>query len=179
MWAFDLWSGNEPRGSGKGCCLKSGSPFYPRLARSSVTVPMNTSETLMQNHVAHVLVIDDDPDIRLLLNDLLRSAGLTVALAGDGGEAIKQSQTDPADLVITDIFMPTKDGLETILELRRRIPGLPVIAMSGRMIGRTMLCIARHLGAVATLQKPFTREDLLAAVEKAVPSKHALNQTTV
>ena len=139
---------------------------------------MNIRDFLADNRAPHVLVIDDDPDIRLLINDFLRQSGHTVALAGDGQEAMEEFLSEPADVVITDIFMPTKEGLETILELHRQAPELPVIAMSGRMIGSTMQCIARHLGAVATLQKPFSREELLAAISKASAHKTALNPTT-
>jgi two-component system, chemotaxis family, chemotaxis protein CheY len=112
--------------------------------------------------------MDDDADVRLVLADNLRSAGHTVSLAADGQEGMRKFRADPADLVITDIFMPAKEGLETILELRRLVPNLPIIAISGRPVGSTMLCIARHLGAVATLQKPFSRDELLSAVEQAL-----------
>jgi two-component system, chemotaxis family, chemotaxis protein CheY len=118
--------------------------------------------------MARILIIDDDPAVRLLLEGYLCSAGHAVSLAADGGEALEQFRSNPADLVITDIYMPNREGLETITDLRRRDSNLPIIAMSGRPLGPAMLDIARHLGAVVTLQKPFSREDLLEAVAKAL-----------
>ncbi len=117
--------------------------------------------------MCRILVIDDDPDLRALLASMLQPAGHSVSLAADGSQGMNQFRADPADMVLTDIFMPVKEGLETIFELRRLCPELPIVAMSGRPVGSTMLCIARHLGAMATLEKPFSREELLAVVDKA------------
>ena len=118
--------------------------------------------------MARILVIDDDPDMRALVEQMLKSAGHETILAADGREGIDQCRSKPADLVITDIYMPNQEGLETIMELRKRFPGLAIIAMSGRATAGTMLSIAEKLGAVETLQKPFVAEELLAAVEKAL-----------
>ena len=118
--------------------------------------------------MAQILVIDDDPDIRMLLEQTLQAAGHEVALAVDGREGVERHRTNPADLVITDIYMPKQDGLETIREFRRRFPEVSIIAMSGRALAVTMLSIAQDLGAVVVLQKPFGRDELLAAVAKAL-----------
>ena len=115
-----------------------------------------------------ILVIDDEPDMREMLKQTLRSAGHEVVLAADGREGVVRQGTSPADLVITDIYMPHQDGLETIREFRRRFPKVSIIAMSGRALAVTMLSIAQDLGAVAVLHKPFAAEELIAAVTKAL-----------
>ena len=115
-----------------------------------------------------ILVIDDDPDTRALLEQMLTSAGYDVLLATDGREGVARYRADPADLVITDLYMPNQEGLETIVQLRKHFPDAKVIAMSGRTTGTTMLSVAQRLGAVAALEKPFIASDLLAAVQRAL-----------
>src|SRR5881392_1100963 len=115
-----------------------------------------------------ILVIDDDPSVRSLLEQTLQSAGHEVALATDGREGLEQFLTKPPDLVITDIYMPNQEGLETIVELRKRSPDVRLIAMSARPAAVTMLSIAQKLGTIEVLQKPFLAEELLAAVGKAL-----------
>ena len=86
--------------------------------------------------------------------------------AAGGAEALKLSCKGPFDLVITDLIMPEKEGLETIMALRRQSPTTKIIAMSGggRNSGKDYLAIARLLGAQRTLAKPFSNAELLAAV---------------
>jgi DNA-binding NtrC family response regulator len=118
--------------------------------------------------MARILVIDDDPDMRALLEQMLKADRHEVVLAADGSEGVQQYCAQPADLVITDLYMPGQEGLETITELRRIFPAVRIIAMSGRAAAETMLSIAQKLGAVEMLQKPFTAEELLAAVARAL-----------
>jgi DNA-binding response OmpR family regulator len=118
--------------------------------------------------MARILVIDDDPDMRALLEQTLQAAGHEVALAADGREGVERHRTSPADLVMTDIYMPKRDGLETIREFRSHFPEVAIIAMSGRVFAVTMLSIAQDLGAIGVLLKPFVRDELLAAVRKAL-----------
>jgi CheY-like chemotaxis protein len=118
--------------------------------------------------MARILVIDDDADTQALLERILRSVGHRVVPAADGREGVGQYSAQPADLVITDLYMPNQEGLETIRELRRRFPEVVIIAISGKPEAATMLSIAHTLGAVAVLQKPFVAEELLAAVGKAL-----------
>jgi len=118
--------------------------------------------------MARILVIDDDADLRVMLEQTLESAGHEVILAADGKEGVEQYRTKPADLVITDIYMPNQEGLETIIKFRRHFPALAIIAMSGRETAPTMLSIAQKLGAVEVLQKPFVADELLAAVGRAL-----------
>ena len=118
--------------------------------------------------MARILVIDDDPDTRAMLEQILKAAGHEVFLAADGREGLERYRASPADLVITDIYMPKQDGLETIREFRKHFPEVSIIAMSGRALAVTMLSIARDLGAVAVLHKPFAADELIAAVAKAL-----------
>jgi len=118
--------------------------------------------------MARILVIDDDVDMRTLLEHTLRSAGHEVVLAADGREGVQQYRTQPADLVITDLYMPIQQGLETIIQLRKEYPAVHIIAMCGKSTAMPMLSAAQRLGAVAFLQKPFLPEHLLAEVAKAL-----------
>ncbi len=121
--------------------------------------------------MVRILVIDDDADMRAMLEQTLNSAGHEVTLAADGREGLEQYRRKPADLVITDIYMPNQEGLETIIELRRHFPEVAIIAMSGRAAAGPMLSLAQKLGAVEVLHKPFVAEELLAAVAKALGEK--------
>jgi len=112
-----------------------------------------------------IVVIDDNDLMRETLLHMLAQLDCR-AVAADGGDAgIREVARDGADIVITDILMPDKDGLETIRELRRVFPGVRIVAMSGggRMATTNYLDHARLFGAEAMLAKPFALEDLLAA----------------
>lgn len=115
----------------------------------------------------HVLVADDDPIQRLKVCDCLARYGLACVEAADGADALRRLESAAFDLVITDIFMPMKDGLEFIGLVRVRWPALPVIAVSGgweRIEPRSILDVASALGASAALPKPLDEGALLAAV---------------
>jgi DNA-binding response OmpR family regulator len=113
-------------------------------------------------------VIDDDPQIREMLEQLLERAEYEVLVAPDGKVALKLHQANPADLIITDIVMPEKEGLETIMEFRRTFPTVKIIAISGGgRIGPTeYLHSAKLLGAHRTLSKPFEVQALLDAIRE-------------
>lgn len=120
----------------------------------------------MSNTRPIVCVIDDDPLIRGTIRTILDAAGYRVADASDGeaGLAIVE-QLDP-DLVITDIIMPGRDGIEIVRETKRRLPSVPVLAISvgGRAGPETFLNYARKLGADDCLAKPFTSDELMKRV---------------
>jgi CheY-like chemotaxis protein len=121
--------------------------------------------------MARILVVDDEPETRLTVEKMLRSAGHEVVLAGGGREGLQQFRANPPDLFIVDLFMPELDGLEAILALRREFPGVKVIAMSGNIAAEPMLSVARRLATVAVLEKPFSLPQLLATVDKAMLQK--------
>ncbi len=121
--------------------------------------------------MARILIIDDDPDMRSLIEQTLKSAGHDIEMAADGKEGLRNYDARPADVVITDLYMPNKGGLETIIELRRRCPDIPIIALSGTGAADKMLSIAQKFGAFASLHKPFTSHELVAAVSKAIEQK--------
>lgn len=114
-----------------------------------------------------ILVIDDDRQFRLMLRQMLERAGYEVIDACNGNEGIRLYRSNPTDLVITDIIMPEKEGIETIIELKQDFPALKVIAISGgsRRLGATnCLSYAAKLGVSRVLAKPFERAALLEAV---------------
>jgi len=118
--------------------------------------------------MALILIIDDDADTRDLMKATLEGAGHEVIVASDGLEGVKRYRTKRTDLVITDLFMPNQEGLETIKQMRMEFPDASIIAMSGRPSGGTMLAVAKRLGAKASLQKPFLPEELLKLVEETL-----------
>jgi DNA-binding NtrC family response regulator len=120
------------------------------------------------------MVVDDDAGIRRSLQTLLSRAGYEVLQAGDGSEAIRLWRNSGADLVITDLHMPNKDGIQTILELLTHTPGIPIIAMSGG--GQTkrldLLGNVTLLGSVLTIEKPFTLSEMMSVVSRALGQQH-------
>lgn len=115
--------------------------------------------------------MDDDPDVRRSLGNTLTKAGYEVITAADGMEAVRLwRDLHGGDLVILDMFMPEKDGLETMAELRNHSSGVPIIAISGGgTSGRLdILEDARLLGAVETFEKPFSIHALLAKVARTI-----------
>ena len=117
--------------------------------------------------MAKILVIDDEPSVLASIEQALKTAGHKVSSAEGGSEAITTFQKDPADLLITDIFMPDQDGIQLITYFRKQFPNLPIIAITGNPKGNT-LEIASKLGAAAALPKPFAVQELLNAVEAAL-----------
>lgn len=114
-----------------------------------------------------ILVIDDDLAVREMISEILRHEGHDVTLAGNGGEALAMLAGGHFDLVITDLIMPEKEGIETISEIRRSDQHIPIVAMSGggRLGPGDYLETARYIGADATLAKPFARGELLTTIE--------------
>lgn len=114
-----------------------------------------------------ILVIDDDRDVRNCILENLEAAGYSVFEADNGNTGIAAFRSSPVDLVIVDLFMPEKEGIETIMELRKGFPNLKILAISGGIPGYGpdhFLHVARKLGADSALDKPFTMQRLLAVV---------------
>jgi DNA-binding response OmpR family regulator len=107
-----------------------------------------------------------------MLKIVLEEAGHCVREASDGNEALESYRNIPADLVVTDIIMPNKEGSETILEFRRSYRDVKIVAMSGggRNSSQDYLKLARTFGASATLSKPFTNREFLDAVNSVLES---------
>ena len=123
--------------------------------------------------MARILVIDDEPQIRKLLKQMIEKDGHEAVLAENGTEGIRCNREFPADLIITDIFMPEKEGIETIMELKTLWPSTKIIAISGGGSKGHVdyLDIAKNLGAAATLNKPLRRQELMAAIEALLAEK--------
>lgn len=117
-----------------------------------------------------ILVIDDEESIRKLLRAILEREGYRVVDAPDGKIGIGRYEESPTDLVITDLIMPEKEGIETIRDLRKKFPHVKIIAISGGgQIGPEIyLKVANGVGAVRTLEKPIDRKTLLKAVEETL-----------
>jgi CheY-like chemotaxis protein len=116
--------------------------------------------------MAHILVIDDEAPVRTTLRKMLEIGGHRVSEAADGNEGLEMFAAAGADLVISDIIMPEKEGVETIIALRRQYPEVRIIAISGggRKANFDFLDFAKRLGADQVLRKPFRKEQLLEAV---------------
>ena len=113
-----------------------------------------------------ILVVDDDADMRLTLKLALEIAGYLVEVAGNAHEAVERQRSQPADVLITDIFMPDADGFEAIDAFRAEFPRTKIIVVSGgaQFSKRDYLPDAALMGADATLQKPFEIDALLGTL---------------
>ncbi|HSR53503.1 MAG TPA: response regulator [Acidobacteriota bacterium] len=125
--------------------------------------------------MSRILLIDDEDMTRNMLRQALELKGYEVHEASNGLEALRLQRETPCSLVITDILMPEKEGLETIVELRSECPDLKIIAMSGGgSAGKlNFLDAAGKLGAQATLQKPFELEKLFKTVKSLMEAESA------
>jgi DNA-binding response OmpR family regulator len=123
--------------------------------------------------MAKILLVDDDAAIRKMLRLTLTRAGHEVEEVTDGSKAWEKYQARPADVVIMDLIMPEKEGLETIRQFKRNGAQTKILAISGggRMDARDLLVIAKQFGADKALAKPFTQEDLLAALKSLLPQQ--------
>jgi DNA-binding response OmpR family regulator len=113
-----------------------------------------------------ILLIDDEKAITKMLKKFLESHDYEVITAGDGVQGVALYKEHHPDLVITDLIMPEKEGLETIGELKQIDPAVKIIAMSGGGINtpETYLFLAKKFGAITTFEKPIDNEELLAEV---------------
>jgi len=123
--------------------------------------------------MAKILVIDDEELVREHLETALAEEGHQVSTARDGREGMKKFRQDPPQLVIVDILMPEKEGLETIREMHATDASVPIIVMSGGGRAGTLdfFKIAEKFGACASLSKPFSRNKITEAVERVLSSR--------
>ena len=115
-----------------------------------------------------VLLIDDEPTILLMMKKMIERAGYEVDLASNGEDGLVLLENYSFDLVITDIIMPEKEGLEIITELRKNYPGIKIIAISGggRLSPEGYLESAEMLSADRIFKKPFARNELIGAIDE-------------
>lgn len=115
-----------------------------------------------------ILIVDDEQIVLEVLRKILELEGYEVITAANGDEGIELFSQKPFDLVITDMVMPEKDGLQTILDLRKEDPDLAVIAMSGggTISKERYLAVAGYLDGIITITKPFSMESITEAVAK-------------
>lgn len=118
--------------------------------------------------MGRILIIDDEAMIRDLLVKILEREGYETVTASGGKDGIKIHRENPADLIITDLIMPEKAGIETIMELRRDFQDVKIIAMSGggKIDSETYLQITKTMGAIETIAKPFDLRELLKTVQE-------------
>jgi len=115
-----------------------------------------------------LLIIDDDEQFRAFMSEALSDRAYEVLTASDGNAGLKCIASENPDLVITDIVMPEKEGVEVIMELQKSEISIPIIAMSGGNLGNadSYLKMAKKLGADSVISKPFQLNDLIAEIEK-------------
>jgi len=130
--------------------------------------------------LAKVIVIDDEEDIRIVLKEVFVREGFEVEVASNGNEGLKLLRENGADLVITDIIMPGRDGVETVYDIRMEFPNTKIIVMSGggnlgpqkyeptAIKTTAYLASAAAVGADLTLTKPFDREELVKAAKELI-----------
>jgi CheY-like chemotaxis protein len=144
-------------------------------------ITLRTTLDAMQGEadLSRILVIDDDAAVRMTIKLVLERDGHAVELASDGLAGMKAIKDGVFDLLIIDIFMPGMDGIETLREVRKHRPDLPVIMISGSSLAGPdvrepglqapdFLAMAVKLGAVRSLQKPFKPRDIIAAVRQCL-----------
>lgn len=113
--------------------------------------------------MTRILVVDDDPHLREVLQYALGRAGYEVRLAGDGNEALRLHRADPADLIVLDVMMPGLDGLETCRELRRQ-SAVPVVFLSSRDEELDRI-LGLEIGGDDYVTKPFSPRELVSRIK--------------
>ncbi len=141
-----------------------------------VPVPQNARNAPARES-ARILVADDEPGVRNFLRHALERSGYRVQLAEDGEEALRESRNCLLDLVITDLVMPRREGIETIRKLRRETPHIGIIAMSGAFNAQ-FLSVAQMLGADAVLTKPVAPDRLLRTVSEVLEKRWSDNHSS-
>lgn len=125
---------------------------------------------MKMNNKKKVLIIDDDPDFVIMTKELLSHGGYEVYTAGSGDEGLEKVRNIALDLILLDIIMPVKDGLEVLYELRNNFPDIgeiPVIMITGKKEMESVFQ-ARGFGASDYIVKPFNAKELLEIVAKYI-----------
>jgi DNA-binding response OmpR family regulator len=126
--------------------------------------------------MALVLIVDDDPTVLRMLTQVMQRDGHTVMQAEDGDVAMRLFRRQPADIIITDLLMPNKEGLELIAEAREIAPAVGIIAYSGggKIQPENYLEFATGMGADRVFTKPVPITDLSVAVKELLASREAV-----
>ncbi len=119
-----------------------------------------------------ILIIDDDVLVRNALKEIFENLNYEVYTACNGKEGIESYRRITTDIVLTDIFMPDKDGLETIREIKKEFPEAKIIVMSGV---EDFFQVAKYFGALNCIRKPFETDHIIRIVELALDGKAAEN----
>lgn len=115
-----------------------------------------------------ILVVDDEELVLNAVSDILKENGYDVVTAVDGKDGLEKHKQYGPDIVITDIVMPDMEGIELLKSLHRTNEKTPIIVMSGHAVGSKFLHVAKLMGARESLLKPFSKTELLTAVERAL-----------
>ena len=120
--------------------------------------------------MARILIMDDDVQVLAMLGQTLEREGYEVVTAANGEEGVRLYREDPSDLIITDLIMPEKEGLETIRELKRDFPDVKIIAIAGggQIDPENYFPLAEKFGARRTFTKPVERKALLKAIRELI-----------
>ncbi len=142
-------------------------PYLANEMATAIRLVLDKGKGKRTHKRASILVVDDEEQIRSTLKQMLESSGYEVMEAPDGNVALWLFKDKPSDLIITDLIMPEKEGIETIMELKRDYPGVKIIAISGGGTGdpKDYLKLAKQIGADSTLAKPFEKDELLKAID--------------
>ena len=119
-----------------------------------------------------ILLVEDDERVRLMLKDLLESEGYEIQEASNGREALQSFASSLPDLVLTDLVMPDTEGIEMIIKMRKSNRNVKIVAMSG---GVDYLNLAKQLGALRTLTKPFSNQAVLDVVKATLEDTPTMN----
>lgn len=122
--------------------------------------------------MARILVIEDDDDFRKMLMLMLQQAGYVTLEASNGEEGLRVYNSEQIDLVVTDIFMPEKEGMQTVLELMEKNPAVKIIAISGGGSSDKLeyLESVKDFGVQKTFAKPFVTREFLAGISELLES---------
>lgn len=127
---------------------------------------------MVKNTSPRVLIVDDHEDLRVMLKRALEDRGYHAQIAEDGSVAMKTLRCQPFDVVVTDLVMPEKEGIETIMLVRKQYPHIRILAISGGHQTRNAapyLELAARLGAHDTLEKPFSIDTLDKKIRGILP----------
>ena len=123
--------------------------------------------------MARILLVEDDEQVRLVLKDLLEGEGYEIQEASNGKEALQSFASSLPDLILTDLVMPDTEGIEMIIKMRKSNPNVKIVAMSG---GVDYLNLAKQLGALRTLTKPFSNQAVLDVVKETLEETPTMKQ---